>query len=244
MGRPLRPIDENLIYHAINRGNNREVAFADDEDHPAFLHSLGRTQLPLRPGPGVSISRVLRSLTVAHTWRYHRRHHTVGHVWQGRFRSPVIQSDGNLWAVLSYIEANPLRARMVSDPATYRWSSYPAHGEGRADPLLEALPEWPDLGPDGPARQIAWRRKVRPDAGLGSFGAGSPGWLGSFGAGRPGRMVGFVFSGWEGCRDWGLGSFRRRRGWALGSFRRGQLRALGSFRLARTGPVLVSQVFA
>jgi putative transposase len=52
---------------------------------------------------------------------------------------------------------------MVADPAAYRWSSYPAHGEGRADPLLTPLPEWPALGPDEPSRQATWRRKVMAD---------------------------------------------------------------------------------
>jgi putative transposase len=174
MGRLLRPDDDGLTFHAINR----DVVLADDDDHLAFLHSLSQTQprypfrlygyclmsnhfhLLIRPEPGITISRVLQSLTVAHTYRFHRRHHTVGHVWQGRFKSPVVQTDDHLWAVLRYIEANPLRAGMVADPAAYRWSSYPAHGEGRADPLLTPLPEWSDLGPDEPSRRAAWRRKV------------------------------------------------------------------------------------
>lgn len=181
MGRPLRPDGKGLVDHAINRGNNREVVFIDDEDHLAFLSSLGRTQLRypfrlhgyclmsnhfhllLRPEPTTTISRILQSLTVAHTWRYHGRHRTSGHVWQGRFKSPVVQSDGHLWAVLGYIEANPLRARMVADPAAYQGSSYPAHGEGRPDPLLDPPPEWADLGPDETARRIVRRRKVRDD---------------------------------------------------------------------------------
>jgi putative transposase len=110
MGRPPRPTDDGLVYHAINR----DAVFTDDEDRRAFLRSLGQTQLRypfrlyghclmsnhfhllLRPEPGVTISRVLQSLTVAHTWRYHKRHRTVGHVWQGRFKSPVVQDDGHL----------------------------------------------------------------------------------------------------------------------------------------------------
>ncbi len=181
MGRPLPPDGEGLVDHAINRGDNREVVFIDDQDHPAFLSSLGRTQLRypfrvygyclmsnrfhllLRPEPTTTIGRILQSLTVAHTRRYHRRHRTSGHGWQGRFKSPVVQSDGHLWAVLEYIEANPLRARMVANPAAYRWSSYPAHGEGRPDPLLDPPPERADLGPDETARRITWRRKVRDD---------------------------------------------------------------------------------
>src|SRR5262249_58750238 len=134
MGRLPRAIDDGLVYHAMNLGNNRAEVFADDGDHEAFLESLrvakeryrfalygdclmtNHFHLLLRPGPGQSISRILQSLTVAHTWRYHKRHHTVGHVWQGRFKSPVIQDDEHLLVVLRYIEANPLRARMVSDP--------------------------------------------------------------------------------------------------------------------------------
>jgi putative transposase len=66
--------------------------------------------LVLQPEAGQSISRILQSLTVAHTWRFHKQHGTVGHVWQGRFKSPVIQDDDHLLTVLRYVEANPLRA--------------------------------------------------------------------------------------------------------------------------------------
>jgi putative transposase len=178
MGRLHRPVDDGFTYHAINRGNNRDVVFEDDADFEAFLIALARTQerypfrlygyclmtnhvhLLVRPEPGVSISRVMQSLMVAHTWRYHRRHRTVGHVWQGRFRSPVVQDEGYLFQVLRYIEANPLRARMVEDPGDYRWSSFLAHGQGAPDPLLTPLPEWSDLGPDEASRQAAWRARV------------------------------------------------------------------------------------
>ena len=78
---------------------------------------------------------------MAHPWWFHKRHQTLGHVWQGRFKSPVIQDDEHLLVVLRYIEANPLRAAMVSDLDDYRWSSYPAHGLGRPDPLLALVPE-------------------------------------------------------------------------------------------------------
>ena len=49
--------------------------------------------LLLAPEDGVRISRVLQSLAVAHTWHYHRGRGTVGHVWQGRFKSSVVQDD-------------------------------------------------------------------------------------------------------------------------------------------------------
>jgi len=63
--------------------------------------------------------------------------------------------------VLRYIEANPLRAGMVSDLSDYGWSSYQAHGLGRTDPLLSPLPELEALGRTPSERQARWRRKVQ-----------------------------------------------------------------------------------
>jgi putative transposase len=94
------------------------------------------------------------------TWRHHRRDGSVGHVWQGRFKSPVIQDDGYLLVVLRYIGSNPLRAGMVADLADYRWSSFMAHGLGRPDPSLSPFPELDDLGHTPAGRQVRWRRKV------------------------------------------------------------------------------------
>jgi putative transposase len=178
MGRLPRVIDDCLVYHAVNRGNNRADVFGDDPDRVAFLKALTKTKerypfrllgyclmtnhfhLLLRPEVGQSISRILQSLTVAHTWRYHKRHHSSGHVWQGRFKSPVIQDDAHLLVVLRYIEANPLRAKIVSDPAEYRWSSFLCHGMGHDDPLVDPFPEWEELGGTEAERRRRWRAKV------------------------------------------------------------------------------------
>ena len=178
MGRLLRPVGDGLIYHALNRGNNRADVFVDEHDHLAFREALAKTHqrypfqlfgycvmtnhfhLLLRPEPGQSISRILQSLTVAHTWRYHKRHRTVGHVWQGRFKSPVIQDDIHLLVVLRYVEANPLRAGIVADLKDYPWSSYHTHGLGQPDSLLSSFPEWDSLDRTEPLRQARWRRKL------------------------------------------------------------------------------------
>lgn len=178
MGRLPRIIDDGLVYHAINRGNNRADVFADDSDYLAFIEAIARTKerypfqllgyclmtnhfhLLLRPGNEQSISRILQSLTVAHTSRHHKRRQTSGHVWQGRFKSPAVQDDGHLLAVLRYIEANPLRAKLVADLGDYRWSSYRSHGLGEADPLLEPPPGWERLGRTDKERCSRWRRHV------------------------------------------------------------------------------------
>ncbi len=150
--RPLRPIDDGLIYHVINRGNNRQKVFGGEGDYLAFLQAMAdlkqrkpfslfgyclmgnHLHLLIRPQEA-PISRIVQSLLVAHTQRYHRCRHSSGHVWQGRFKSPVIQDDDHLLAVLRYIEANPWRAKLVEQAGEYRWSSFAHHGLGRADPL-------------------------------------------------------------------------------------------------------------
>jgi putative transposase len=178
MGRLPRAIDDALVYHALNRGNNRGRVFEDDADHLAFLEALAKTKerypfrllgyclmanhfhLLVRPESGESISRILQSLTVTHTWHYHKRHRSSGHVWQGRFKSPVIQDDTHLLTVLRYIEANPLRANMVAQLSDYRWSSFRHHGLGEPDPLLSPIPEWDELGQSESERRKRWRAKV------------------------------------------------------------------------------------
>ena len=177
MPRPLRPIDDGLIYHAIGRGNNRQKVFGQPADFQAFLQALADLKarkpfvlygyclmsnhfhLLLRPKE-TSISRIVQSLLISHTQRYHRRHRSGGHVWQGRFKSPVIQNDEHLLTVLRYIEANPLRARLVSRAEDYPWSSYRVHGEGAADDLVDRLIAYEELAATPKTRQRKWAALV------------------------------------------------------------------------------------
>ena len=184
MPRPLRPIADGLIYHVINRGNGRQLVFFGEGDYLAFLGVIAdlkerkpfdlfgyclmtnHIHLLLRP-KGVSISRIMQSLLVSHTQRYHRCHKTGGHVWQGRFKSPVIQDGDHLLCVLRYIEANPVRAEMVSAAGDYRWSSYAAHGLGKVDELLDPLPEYEATAAYPAVRCRRWSAYVHqtpPDA--------------------------------------------------------------------------------
>ena len=177
MPRPLRPIAERLVYHVINRGNNRANVFHDDGDYTAFLKAIGdlkrrrsfelygyclmsnHVHLLIRPHE-TPISRIMQSLLVSHTQRYHRCHHTGGHVWQGRFKSPVMQDDDHLLTVLRYIEANPLRAGMAADAGGYPWSSFATHGRGQPNELLDRLVIYEELARSAAARQRRWARFV------------------------------------------------------------------------------------
>jgi putative transposase len=178
MPRPLRPIDDGLIYHVINRGNNRQDVFHKPADFQAFLAALAELKerkpfalygycllnnhfhLLLRPTGDATISRIMQSLLVSHTQRYHRHYRSGGHVWQGRFKSPVIQHDEHLLTVLRYIEANPLRAGIVKRADEYMWSSYREHGLGEADALVDKLITYEELSPLAKVRQRKWAEKV------------------------------------------------------------------------------------
>ena len=110
------------------------------------------------PHAGRSISRIMQSLAVAHTWHFHRRRSSSGHVWQGRFKSPVIETDEHLLTVMRYAESNPLRAKMVTDLGSWRWSSYAAHAGMGVDPLVTEAPAWAQLGANNEKRQAYWQR--------------------------------------------------------------------------------------
>ena len=173
MPRPLRPIADGLVYHVINRGNNRQTVFEQEGEFLAFLKAIAdlkercsfdlygyclmsnHIHLLIRPRK-ISISRIVQSLLVSHTQRYHRFHRSSGHVWQGRFKSPVIQDDEHLLTVLRYIEANPLRAEMVQRVEEYSWSSFASHGAGRHDPLLATVASYEALAAYPAVRQRRW----------------------------------------------------------------------------------------
>jgi len=134
------------------------------------------------------ISRLMQSLLVSHTQRYHPCHRSSGHVWQGRFRSPVIQDDDHLLTVLRYIEANPLRARLAPAADDYPWSSFPEHGTGRASGLLDPVIAYEELATDPAERRRRWSAFVHqapPDDELAALRRsvqtglpfGSPGWV-------------------------------------------------------------------
>lgn len=175
---PRSPIPD-AAYHVHNRGNNRTVVFLDNADRQAFMDAIAKAHeryafamfgyclmpdhfhLLLKPALGESISRIVQSLTVAHTWHSHRHHGTSGHVWEGRFRGSVIQEDSHLLAVLRYIESNPIRSRLVRDSARYAWSSYRAHGLGEEDALLSPFAAWQELGRTEGDRRRRWRDRIR-----------------------------------------------------------------------------------
>lgn len=152
--------------HAIQRGNNRAPCFVDDEDRAFFLHHLGRlardegcalhayclmtnhVHLLLTPEREECCARLFKRLGLLYTQYANRRYRRSGTLWEGRFRSCLVQSDFYLLACYRYIELNPVRAGMVAHPGEYRWSSYKSNAEGALDTRITPHAEYLSLGRD------------------------------------------------------------------------------------------------
>jgi putative transposase len=150
-------------YHVLNRGHARETLFHDDTDRRYFLQLLERYRdrcqlrlyhyclmdnhfhLVLQLPDAKRLSRVVAGLLVAYWHHYRRRHGLVGHLVQGRFKSPAIEADGYLLSCGRYVERNPMEAKLVTEPWLYRWSSCRAYALGEADGLLAPNPWYEEL---------------------------------------------------------------------------------------------------
>jgi putative transposase len=119
--------------------------------------------LLVQPLESRHLSPLLAGLLRAYVHHFHRRHRFVGHLWQGRFKSPVVQREGYLLSCGRYIERNPLEARLVAAPWDYRWSSCRAYALGEPDPLLAENPCYLGLAPDAAGRQRRWREFILGD---------------------------------------------------------------------------------
>lgn len=169
MSRPLRIEFPNALYHVTARGDRREDIFEDDEDRKLFLETLGEVIAQfnwvcyawclmdnhyhlLIQTPDGNLSKGMRQLNGVYTQASNRRHKRVGHLFQGRFKAILVDSDTYLLELSRYVVLNPVRARMVRKPGSWPWSSY------RASVGLELAPDW--LAVDGLLAQFAKRRSL------------------------------------------------------------------------------------
>lgn len=96
--------------------------------------------LIVMPLQGEDLSRWMQWVMTSHVRRYHTHYGSSGHVWQGRFKSFIVQEDDHLLMVLRYVEGNPVRANIVSSVKDWKWSSYQKRYQKVKDPLLTDPP--------------------------------------------------------------------------------------------------------
>jgi putative transposase len=86
-----------------------------------------------------------------------RTYKRSGTLWEGRYRSSIVQQEEYLLTCQRYIEMNPVRAGIVNHPEEYRWSSYQSNGNGVKSDILTPHELYRSLGNTDKKRQIAYR---------------------------------------------------------------------------------------
>jgi putative transposase len=179
MARQARLTVPAYPHHVIQRGNNRQAIFRDDLDRERLLLLLqeysrqsavavhayvlmdNHFHLLLSPETVEGIPKMMQGVGRSYVRYFNTRHQRSGTLWEGRYRSNLIESERYLLACMAYIDLNPVRAGIVDDPAHHPWSSY-RHLIGlRVDKLLTPHALFWDLGNTPFAREAAYAELVR-----------------------------------------------------------------------------------
>ena len=147
MARRPRIDAPGIPQHVIQRGVNRCACFHDDLDREFYLAAIGEVaglhacsihayvlmtnhvHLLVTGQQTSSVSAMMQSLGRRYVRRFNNRHGRSGTLWEGRFKSSLVDSEQYLLTCYRYIEMNPVRARMVADPGDHAWSrSTPTRG--------------------------------------------------------------------------------------------------------------------
>lgn len=175
MPRQSRPLLPDVPVHLIQRGNNRQTCFFVDADRIAYLTWLeqfareygcrvhayvlmtNHSHLLMSATEVTAISRLMKALGQRYAHYINRRYHRTGTVWDGRYKSCLVQDERYLLVCQRYIELNPVRAGMVEAPVRFAWSSYRGNAEGRPNAILQPHSVYLRLGATPGERQQAYR---------------------------------------------------------------------------------------
>lgn len=179
MPRRARLLLPNVPLHIIQRGNNRQACFFAEEDCIVYLDWLkeyaaktgclihaymlmtNHIHLLISTEHSESAAALMKALGQRYVQYVNRTYQRSGTLWEGRFKSCLMQEDNYLLSCQRYIELNPVRAGMVAHPAEYRWSSYRANAQGEVDALLQPHSLYEGLGRSAESRQTAYRELLQ-----------------------------------------------------------------------------------
>ena len=166
-------------HHIIQRGNNRQAIFSDKTDYEHLValleegakkfqvavHSYvlmsNHLHLLATPETEEGIPLLMQALGRSYVRYFNNRHGRTGTLWEGRYKSTLVQAERYLLACMVYIDLNPVRAGLVADPADYRWSSH-AHYVGKLhDRVVTPHPLYWELGNTPFARDAAYAELVQ-----------------------------------------------------------------------------------
>ncbi len=170
----MRVIIPDVAVHLIQRGNNRAACFQREGDYllyrlhlrelskklacrvHAYCLMTNHIHLLLSPPSAQACSALMKALGQVYAQYFNRTYERTGPLWDGRYRSSLVQSARYVLACYRYIELNPVRAGMVPGAAGYAWSSHRANATGAQDDTVSPHPEFEALGHDAHARRSAY----------------------------------------------------------------------------------------
>jgi putative transposase len=166
-------------HHIIQRGNNRQPIFAGASDDESFLSLLDENarkygvaihayvlmsnhfHLLATPDSAQAIPQMMQAVGRRYVRYFNQRQGRTGTLWEGRYKSTLIQTERYLLACMVYIDLNPVRAGLVADPGDYPWSSHGHYIGRRRDRLITPHPLYWELGNTPFARDAAYAELVR-----------------------------------------------------------------------------------
>jgi REP element-mobilizing transposase RayT len=154
MARKPRVHFPGAFYHVISRGNQRQDIFLDDKDLKAFVSYLSEYKIRysfhlyayslmknhfhlLLEVEGIPLGKVMQSLLFRYTRYFNKRYGKVGHLFQGRYKAILCDKDAYLLELIRYIHLNPIRAKVLTDPEKYLWTSHLSYLGKMNDSLIE-----------------------------------------------------------------------------------------------------------
>jgi putative transposase len=168
-----------LAQHLIVRGNNRGLLFRDDIDRQLFMRHLmealeknpvnlhayvfmsNHVHLLATGQEPFALSRSVQAVGRRYSRYFNRRHHRTGTLFEGRFRSSLVESQRYVMACMRYIELNPVRAGMVAAPDDHPWSSFHENASGEPSRFVTPHAEYLRLGEDAATRARVYRDLMR-----------------------------------------------------------------------------------
>lgn len=162
-------------HHIIQRGNDRQAIFADSSDLSRYLDALrsvtaehrlavhayvlmpNHVHLLITPADARAIGAAMQAIGRRYVRWFNDRHGRTGGLFEGRYRSTVVEADRYLMACMRYIELNPVRASLVEAPEQYAWSSFRHHIGLTTDPLISDHALYWQLGNTPFDRQARYR---------------------------------------------------------------------------------------
>ncbi|MGI1678342.1 MAG: transposase [Cellvibrionaceae bacterium] len=175
MARLPRPFVAGCSHHIIQRGNNRQACFFDDMDYAVYLDKLkeysqrfcveihayvlmtNHVHLLATPSDAQGLSKMMQSLGRYYVRYINSVYQRSGTLWEGRFKSSLVDSETYLLTLYRYIELNPVRACMVDHAGEYPWSSFQYNAIGKDIELVTPHKLYHALGKTKEERQVAYK---------------------------------------------------------------------------------------